>query len=52
MLSEIAHYTSIIYSDRTGMKHPMERIVDTGIPSPGLACKNIGNWNGAVLVGP
>ena len=33
-----------------GMKHPMKRIVDTDILSPGVACKNSGNWNGAVLV--
>ena len=32
------------------MKYLMERIVDTDILSPGVACKNSGNWNGAVLV--
>ena len=33
-----------------GMKHLMENIVDTGILSSGVACKNSDNWNGAVLV--
>ena len=33
-----------------GMKHLMERIMDTDILSPGVTCKNSGNWNEAVLV--
>ena len=33
-----------------GVKHLIERIMDTDILSPGVACKNSGNWNGAVMV--